>query len=178
MAKFIVSPGRKLTTDSDTDKEHTYVEGDLVEMTKAKAEQFIEDGTLYPEGEEAPKPPVDPKKLDPETGLLPSGEATADTPPDKVAPPVQVGPLLDTYVPGEPSYDAGTKEAEPREHPTVDDLTPEEIAALTPEHLREPEEEPEAVDDETGEVIEDVVEVEEDTPVEDVQEDTDKPEDT
>lgn len=175
MAKFVVSPGRKLTTDSDTDKEHTYVEGDLVEMTKKQAESFVEDGTLYPEGEEPPKKVYGPNEVDPETGLLGSGEANADTPAHLLAPPEQVGPLRETYVPGEDPKDLAHPDPVENRSPTVDDLTPEEIEDLTPPDKRDPRLVEEAVDDETGEVIEDVTEI--DTPVDEQEEQPAEPED-
>lgn len=163
MAKYVVVNG--LTTDDGTDKQKDYGPGDIVEMTPAKAKWLLEENAIYPEGEEPPKRELAPNEVDPETGLLASGEANADTPAVLLAPPVQVGPLMDTYVPGEEPHDVAFAELQPREHPTVDDLTPEEIAALTPESIREPGIEPVAIDDETGEPIEDVAEIEDPTPV-------------
>lgn len=161
MAKYVVVNG--LTLDDGTDKEKHYSPGDIVEMTPSKAKALLEEEAIYPEGDEPPKKALAPNEVDPATGLLVSGEANADTPAHLLAPPEQVGPLRETYVPGEEPKDLAHPDPNDNLSPTVDDLTPEQVRDLTPEHMREPEIEVEATDDETGEVIEDVVEA--DTPV-------------
>jgi hypothetical protein len=134
--KYEIAEGRKITLDSDTDKERTYAHGDVVDMPQSKAAPFVEEGTLYPEGSPPPVRALEPNEFDPGTGLLASGEATADTPAVLLAPPVQVGALWAEYVPGEPVPDESNPPPSASTDPTVDDLTPEQVEALTPPEQR------------------------------------------
>jgi hypothetical protein len=138
--KYEVAEGRKITLDSDTPQEKTYVPGDLVDMSQSKAAPFVEEGTLYAQGSPAPERALEPGQLHPDTGLLPSGEATTDTPAVLLAPPVQVGALWAEYKPGEPVPDESNPPPSASTDPTVDDLTPEQIIELTPPEQRVVEE--------------------------------------